>query len=300
VNSCLRGKYRKKNALLIYKNLESFVLKLFYDLNNQKYKHFGYNFFVNYDSKKRVIASACLKDKIVHRTLYNEMNFLIDKRYIYDSYACRNWKGTIAAIRRCQKFLRNRKLKYFLKMDVKKYFDSVNHLKLKRILIESNYLLPTILMTIDSYCTQKSKGIPIGNLTSQMFANIYLDKLDVFAKHKLKIKYYVRYMDDFIIFDYDKKTLKKLIEVFKDFVKKELDMEFENKNIILSQTKNGAVFLGKRIFWNKVYILRKTKKRIRKKIGKLNYQYKKLKTIDIHKYSESMYSYFGYIRNFNY
>ncbi len=90
IETCLRGKYKKKNALIIYKNLESFALKLFDQLSNGEYRHFGYKFFVNYDSKKRVIASACLKDKIVHRTLYNELNFYIDRRYIYDSYACRN------------------------------------------------------------------------------------------------------------------------------------------------------------------------------------------------------------------
>ncbi len=133
-------------------------------------------------------------------------------------------------------------------MDVKKYFDSVDHAKLKNILAESGYLFDTMSKAIDSYCVKSGIGVPIGNLTSQMFANMYLDRLDVFVKHKLKIKYYVRYMDDFIIFDYNKEGLKELIGVLKDFLKKELKMEFENKNIILSQTKNGAIFLGKRIF----------------------------------------------------
>jgi len=192
----------------LFRHKEDFAFNLHDEFKNKKYNHSGYNFFVNYDSKKRVIASACLKDKIVHRVLYNNLNGFIDKGFIFDSYACRISKGSFRAIKRCQKFLKNKKLKYFLKMDVKKYFDSVNHKKLKEILKRMGYNFDVFEKIINSYSTGKNIGMPIGNLTSQMFANIYLHELDMFVKHQLKIKYYIRYMDDFVILHYSKEDLK--------------------------------------------------------------------------------------------
>jgi len=242
---------------------------LYDDLRNKKYGHCGYNFFTNYDSKKRKIASAHLRDKIVHRMLYNKLNDVFDKNFIFDSYACRINKGTSRAIKRCQKFLRNKDLVYFLKSDIRKYFDNIDHKILKQYLLEKikdNDIMNLLDIIIDSYCVIENKGVPIGNLTSQMFANIYLNKVDQFIKHKLQVRYYIRYMDDFIILSDDKDYLKKLLEEIREFLQNNLKLEISNKHTILAKIDNGVVFLGKRIFWNKVFILDKTKKILRNRI----------------------------------
>ena len=292
IKDCLKGKYSKKNALLLFRHKEDFAFNLHDEFKNKKYNHSGYNFFVNYDSKKRVIASACLKDKIVHRVLYNNLNGFIDKGFIFDSYACRISKGSFRAIKRCQKFLKNKKLKYFLKMDVKKYFDSVNHKKLKEILKRMGYNFDVFEKIINSYSTGKNIGMPIGNLTSQMFANIYLHELDMFVKHQLKIKYYIRYMDDFVILHYSKEDLKIWMFEIENFLKNTLYLLISNGNTVLSKIKNGVIFLGKRIFWNKIYILRKAKNRLRGRMFDLGN-----KNVDR---SSSLWSYFGYISCYNY
>lgn len=296
---CLRGKYKKEKALIVFKYLENNILELFDNLKTGNYKHSGYNFFTNYDSKKRVIATAHLIDKIVHRMLYNKLNDEFDKNYIFDSYACRCGKGAIRAIKRCQKFLRNKKLIYFLKSDIKKYFDNIDHIVLKRILvgkIKDQNILNLLNVIIDSYCIVPNKGIPIGNLTSQMFANLYLNYLDKFVKHELKVKYYIRYMDDFIILTDNISDLKLYFEKIKEFLYLNLKLEISNKNTIFSKIDNGVVFLGKRIFWNKEFLLNKTKKRIRYKMNWLKIQGK----LDDLMYLDVLYSYFNYVRRLNY
>jgi retron-type reverse transcriptase len=184
-------------------------------LKNKSYKHGEYYEFLVSDSKKRIIRAAPFKDRIVHHSLCNIIEPIFDKLFIFDSYACRKGKGLHKAITRFKEFLRTIKLKnglenydniYCLKGDIVKYFDSVDKEVLFELIkrrIQDKDALKIIKTILDSYI----KGLPIGNLTSQLFANIYLHELDFYIKNTLKCKYYIRYMDDFIILDADKKKL---------------------------------------------------------------------------------------------
>jgi len=207
---------RYKDEILKYaKNIEKRLLEIYYELKNKSYKHGEYYEFLVSDSKKRIIRAAPFKDRIVHHSLCNIIEPIFDKLFIFDSYACRKGKGLHKAIKRFKEFLRTIKLKnglenydniYCLKGDIVKYFDSVDKEVLFELIkrrIQDKDALKIIKTILDSYI----KGLPIGNLTSQLFANIYLHELDFYIKNTLKCKYYIRYMDDFIILDADKKKL---------------------------------------------------------------------------------------------
>ncbi|MFA5230575.1 MAG: reverse transcriptase/maturase family protein [Candidatus Paceibacterota bacterium] len=207
---------RYKDEILKFSySIENNLLNIHSDLLNEKYIHGKYYEFIVNDSKKRVIQAAPFKDRIIHHSLCNIVEPIFDKKFIFDTYACRKNKGSHKAIKRFREFLRAIKLKnslvgydniYCLKCDVVKYFDSVDQEILFSLIkkrIANGKVLKLIKIVIDSYI----KGIPIGNLTSQLFANIYLNELDFYIKHTLKCKYYIRYMDDFIILNLEKAKL---------------------------------------------------------------------------------------------
>jgi len=209
------GRRYKDEILRFSYNIEKNLQNIVYELKNKNYKHGLYYEFVVNDSKKRVIRAAPFKDRIMHHALCNIIEPEFEKTFIYDSYACRLGKGLHKAIKRFKQFLRIIKLKnnlkdynniYVLKCDIVQYFNSVNKNILFELIkrkIKDENILAIILIILNSY----EKGLPIGNLTSQLFANIYLHELDFYIKNELKCKYYIRYMDDFIIFDLDKKKL---------------------------------------------------------------------------------------------
>jgi RNA-directed DNA polymerase len=207
-------RYKDEILRFSYK-IENNLLNIHYNLLNKKYIHGKYYEFLVSDSKKRIIRAAPFKDRIVHHSLCNIIKPIFEKSFIFDSYACLEGKGSHKAIKRFREFLRTMKLKenlksynniHCLKGDIVKYFDSVD----KDILFElikrricDEEVLELIKIILDSY----PKGLPIGNLTSQLFANIYLHELDFFVKNVLKCKYYIRYMDDFVILDTNKQKL---------------------------------------------------------------------------------------------
>lgn len=196
-----------------------------------------YHMFYVYEPKKRLIMSLQFKDRVAQHAIYRQLNPLIEKQYIKDSYACRVGYGTHAAIDRLQGWMRQTERKpekyYYLKLDVSKYFYRIDHEILKNILarqIKDKQLLDLLAKIIDCEDTRFGLpmgadigdvafdemlfgvGLPIGNLTSQMFANLYLNELDQYCKHKLRIHYYIRYMDDVIILHNNKKELETMIE----------------------------------------------------------------------------------------
>lgn len=214
----LKARYckRYKDEILRFSyDIERKLYNINYELKNKTYRHGSYYEFVVSDSKKRTIRAAPFKDRIVHHCLCNIIGPVFEKSFIYDSYACRESKGSHNAIKRFKKFLRKIKLKnnlpnydniYCLKCDIVKYFDSVDTGLLLEIIgrkIKDIDTIDLIKIILNSY----PKGLPIGNLTSQLFANVYLNELDFFIKNTLGIKYYIRYMDDFVILNTDKKVL---------------------------------------------------------------------------------------------
>jgi len=212
---------------------------------------------------------------------------MIDKRFICDSYACRREKGTFKAIKKLQRilFFNKDENMYCLQCDIKKYFKSIDHNVLKQILekhIKDRRLLKLLNIIIDSYNCKTSKGIPLGNLTSQLFANLYLNELDQYIKHCLGCQYYLRYMDDFVILG-DKCFLKKISVLINDFLKSHLLLEIPFKKNQIFKINNEIVFLGFVVKGEYLKIKRKSRREMLKKLNK---------TIKV----ESVISYFGYVK----
>lgn len=250
---------------------EKHLLKLKKMLLDQTYKHGAYQTFTVLDPKKRSILAAHLSDRVLHHAIYDVLTPLIDKKFIYHSYACRKNKGQHKAIDQAQKWCRDSR--YFMHLDIKKFFASIDREVLKKIIsktvkdiavrsllfevIDSStkhgFFCTNLQMQLfdvetksDDYPTSKS-GIPIGNLTSQLFANWYLDTLDQYVKHQLKIKKYIRYMDDFVLFTDSKQALIQAEQHIKLFCRNVLKLEVHDSGGPTC-TSRGLTFLGFRIF----------------------------------------------------
>lgn len=248
------GKRNKRDVQFFERHLEDNLFDLCFTLKSKSYKHGGYfEFFVN-DPKRRHIHKAEVNDRIVHHLLYKYLYSLFDKTFIYDSYSCRLDKGTHRAVKRLEKYARIVSKNYtqdcwILKLDIKKFFASVDHEILTKIIakkVKDENILWLINEILTSFRTDINKdiGIPLGNLTSQIFANIYLNELDQFIKHNLKIKYYVRYADDFIILNTEKLQLKPNLIALGNFLQDSLKLQLHPKKIILRKLTQGIDFCG--------------------------------------------------------
>ena len=208
-----RGKRRKPAVASFELNLERELLRLQRDLESGEYQPGDYRLFTIYERKPRVIAAAPFRDRVVHHAVMNVIEPGLDRTFIHDSYACRKGKGTHAAITRYQTWARH--YAYVLRMDVARYFPSIDHMRLKEKLhrrIKDRHMLALLECIIDSSPAierpwlgyfegddlltplERRGGIPIGNLTSQFFANLYLDDVDHFIKERLCVKAYLRYV----------------------------------------------------------------------------------------------------------
>ncbi len=213
-----RGKTELAEVLKFSYNLEDELSKLQDELKNQTFKTGKYRHFVIFEPKERKISALPFRDRVVHHAIHFVIEPIFEKKFIYDSYACRKMKGTHAGADRIQKFIQKTGENYYvLKCDVSKYFPSINHKILKKC-IRKKIADKKLLWLLDNIVDSTKEGIPIGNLTSQLFANIYLNELDEFVKYDLKIKYYIRYMDDFIILHESKQHLNKLRKDIKFFL----------------------------------------------------------------------------------
>ena len=263
-----RKRYAKK-ALTFTFNLERNLVVIKKELFLQNYKHGKYNEFFVCDSKKRRIKAPCFKDRVIHHSLCNIIEPIFDKSFVFDSYACRNGKGTHKGIKRLKYFLKNRNNDYCLKCDISKYFDSINHdilIFLIKRKIKDKKIIRLIREIIKSiHEDEAGKGIPIGNLTSQLFANIYLNELDQFVKHSLKQKKFIRYMDDFLILG-NKKELHEIKEDTRSFLERKLHLHFNSKKAEVFPILKGIDFLGYVIFKEYILLRKSTIKRLLKKL----------------------------------
>jgi retron-type reverse transcriptase len=253
-------------------NIEENLFVIKRDLSDKTYKHGTYREFVISDSKKRNIKAAPFRDRVVHHALCNIIEPILDKGFIYDSYACRNGKGTHSAVKRLEKFIRsasadqkkNPSRIFCLKCDISKYFDSVDQEILINILRkkigDSN-----VLWLVEEIIKSSQRGIPIGNLTSQLFANVYLNELDHYVKRILKEKHYIRYMDDFLILGKDKKKLAEEREKIRFFLEDNLKLILHPKKSEIFPVDKGVDFLGYVIKGNKRYLRKSTVKRFIRK-----------------------------------
>ncbi len=264
-----KSKKNKKDVKNYAKNLYENLKKLQNQITTGNIEVGNYNYFTIYEPKERLICAASFAERVLHHAIINICHQYFENQLISDTYATRLNKGTYKALDKALYF--SYRKKFYLKLDIRKYFDSIDH----RILyqkLETIFKDPTLLFIfyqiIDSYHTQTGKGLPIGNLTSQYFANFYLSFYDSFVKHELKIKSFVRYMDDMIIWNNNSKKLTQILQKTEQFLKIELKLDLKIKYI--NTTKHGLNFLSYRIFDNHIELQRKSKKRFIKKINNFN------------------------------
>ena len=264
----LKGKRFSPNALLFDINADENLLKIRKQLELEKYKFGNYRQFKIYDPKERVITAASSEDRIVHHAIMNVLEEVFEKQFIFHTYACRKEKGMHKAIEYA--WLKARKCKCFLKLDVRKYFDSVNHSKLKQLLeriIKDKKCLKLLSSIIDSFET----GLPIGNLTSQFFANFYLSPLDHFVLEQARVNGYVRYMDDIVVFSDSRERLKNVYLEMKKFID---TFYLTFKQPVINSCKNGIPFLGHLIKAENCGLLNRTRKRRLKRMLFINHKFK--------------------------
>lgn len=260
-----KGANRTEESLAYFFNLEKNLLALKEDLEGKTYQPGAYQYFKVFDPKERVIAVAPFRDRVVHHAIVNILEPLYEKSFIFDSYATRKEKGTHKAIERAQGFLRNNR--WFLKADVEKYFDSIDHQVLLSLL-KRKIKDPDLVWLLEGIIQNggdNGRGLPIGNLTSQFLANVYLDPFDHFVKEELKVHFYLRYMDDFVVFDREKEKVKSWRSAMEGFLETRLKLRLNKKVVLINQSCHGLSFLGSRIFPNLVRIKRESLQRCLKK-----------------------------------
>lgn len=306
---CRKNKRNTTNALAFEIDYENNLVKLCDEINNGTY-HIGKSIaFIVDKPVKREIFAADFRDRVVHHLIIGKLNHLFEKQFIHDSYSCRVGKGTHFGIQRIDRFIRQCSVNYnkdcyILKLDLQGFFMSINKnilftkleqfikekyqstdkdllIKLCKQIIFNDSTKNCIIKgnksdwdnlphTKSLFHSQPNCGLPIGNFTSQVFANFYMDSFDHYCKHDLKIRYYGRYVDDFVIVHEDKEYLKKLIPILSEYLQTELQVTIHPKKIYLQHYSKGVKFLGTVILPNRIYIANRTKGNFYNAIEKQN------------------------------
>ncbi|MBO5591565.1 MAG: RNA-directed DNA polymerase [Prevotella sp.] len=227
-----------------------------------------YQFFTIHDPKKRSICAASFPERVVFHAIMRICHPVFDNYQTYDSYACRKGKGQYKALERAQHFAR--RYQWFAKLDVRHYFDSISHRVLMQQLcrlFKDKQLLLYFSDLIASYSVMEGRGIPIGNLTSQYFANHYLAAADHYAKEKLGIKAMVRYMDDILLFAEEQNDLMKMMDGLKDYLHNSLRLECHEP--IINKSRHGIPFLGYVVYGDNLRLNKRSKNRYHTKMKEL-------------------------------
>lgn len=265
-----RGKAGKTEDVEYGKNLQKNLANLQQQLLTGDVEIGSYRYFTIYDPKQRLICAAPFSQRVLHHALINVCHPLFERRQIFDSYASRQDKGTYAALERAKKFTGH--YNWFLKLDVRKYFDSLDHSVLKsqlRRLFKNRCLLEIFDRIIDSYWVTKGKGVPIGNLTSQYFANHYLSQLDHFVKESLKIRAYVRSMDDMVLWHDDKEFLLDSGLKLREYSADKLKLTI--KPFCLNRKSHRLPFLGYLLYPETTHLAQRSRVRFIRKIQEYDY-----------------------------
>ncbi|MFA5382822.1 MAG: reverse transcriptase domain-containing protein [Candidatus Micrarchaeia archaeon] len=270
-----KAKIRKSNKQYVLdfeKNLEQNLKQLQNELINNTYKPKPLKVFTIRDPKTRKISASDFRDRIIHHALINIIQPIFEKTFIYDSCANQKKKGTSLALKRFDFFKRKvSKQGFVLKADIKHYFEEVDQQVLLDIIkrkIKDKQIINLIKIILINHKTKIiNKGMPLGNLTSQFFANVYLNTLDYFIKHNLKVKYYIRYVDDFVIFHRSKTYLFYFKQKISDFLKEKLFLSLHEGKSKIFFIAQGITFLGFRIFYYYKRLKKNNRKRILEKIA---------------------------------
>lgn len=247
------GKRRRKDVQEFERNLVRNILPLHQELAEKTYRHSSYEAFNISDPKPRNIHKASVRDRLLHHAIYRKLYPFFDKAFISDSYSCRFGKGSHRAMERFksfgQKVSKNRtKTAWVLKCDIRKFFASIDHGILLDILeryVPDEDIVWLFSRIIGSFhSTGEGVGLPLGNLTSQLLVNIYMNEFDQFMKHKVKVKYYIRYADDFVILSDRREWLESIVSVIGDFLADRLRLALHPKKVFIKTVASGVDLLG--------------------------------------------------------
>ena len=277
-----RGKRKRKDIQVFERHLEDNVFQLHENLASFQYQHDRYHFFYVFEPKERYIGKASVRDRLVHQMVHGTLTPIFDKQFIFHSLSSRLGKGIHTGVSHLHQMIRKvsangTKPCFALKMDIRKFFDSIDHNVLKKLIRKSVFdekVLKLIDLIIDSFQGKKQGvALPLGNVTSQLFSNIYLHPLDDFVKRVLRIRYYLRYCDDFIFLSNNPDFLKSLIPIVREFLEQHLRLQLHPKKVTIRKLCQGIDFVGY-LFFSKHRLLRvQTKKRMKGRLKKAYLEY---------------------------
>lgn len=310
--SARKGKTQRSEVMAFTRDLEDNLIELQNELIWRTYRVGRYREFYVNDPKKRLIMALPFRDRVIQWAIYRQINPLLDKRYISTSYACRVGGGTQRAIHQLQQYIRHTPGRpYALKLDVAKYFYRIDHERLMGILcrIFKDRDLLNLLQEIidgDRECSPfgldlatgeriHGTGMPIGNLTSQMFANLYLNEVDQFAKHELRIRRYIRYMDDIVIIGNDKEQLRGYWQDIAEFLLTHLGLQLNNKST-MQATRDGIDFCGYRVWADHIRLRQKAALKMKHRLRYLRKAFGRGE-VDLREVSASLTSYCGLLKH---
>ncbi len=271
----IKGKRGKRDVQEFSLHLMDNILEVHNDLSNHTYKHGGYQAFHIFDPKPRHIHKASVRDRLLHHAIYRILYPFFDRTFIADSFSCRKDKGVHKALNRFRSLSHivsknNTRTCWILKCDIKKFFASVDHEALLRILktyIPDKNIIWLLQEVIKSFSSaRQGLGLPLGNLTSQLFVNIYMNKFDHLVKHQLKAPCYIRYADDFVILSQDRKWLEGELPKIRDFLWSHLRLQLHPDKISIRTFASGVDFLGWVHFPDHRVMRTTTKRRVLRRI----------------------------------
>lgn len=275
----MRGKKHKEDVALFSLNLIENIYLLHLDLKDRTYIHGEYKHFVICDPKRRDIHKACVRDRLLHHAIYRVLYPYFDTLFIHDSYSCRNDKGTHRAMNRFRDFAgkvskNHTRTCWVLKCDIRKFFASIDHGILIRILeerIENKEIMWLFNQVISSFHSGKEKvGLPLGNLTSQLLVNIYMNEFDQYMKRGCQVKYYIRYADDFVILSEDRRYVEELSQKIEDFLTLNLKLSLHPNKVSITTFASGIDFLGFVHFPHHRVLRMSTKRRMIRRVSERN------------------------------
>ncbi len=275
----VKGKRKRYDVQEFELYLMDHILLLHQELLDKTYRHGFYHAFKISDPKPRHIHKASVRDRVLHHALYQRLYPFFDKKFIADSYSCRLNKGTHKAIERFRKYYylvskNNTETVWVLKCDIRKFFASIDQSILMDIFkrhVSNHDIVWLIQKVVESFSSgEVGKGLPLGNLTSQLLVNIYMNEFDQFVKHGLKVRYYIRYADDFVMLSNDKKELEELLSKLSKFLEEKLKLSLHPDKVFIKTLASGIDFLGWIHFPHHRVLRTATKRRMLNRLNEKN------------------------------
>ncbi len=293
-----KGKRSKIDVQEFELRLEDNIFAIYEELQSGKPRQIIYEQFHITDPKPRIINKTSVAERVIHQAIYRVLMPLFDRIFVFDSYSCRKLKGTHKAFERLVIIARKQSKNYSgscwaLKCDIRKFFHSIDHKILIELLskrIADPKLMSLLREIVESFEYSSGKGMPLGNLTSQLFANVYLDPLDKFVKHKLKANYYLRYADDFMILSASQEVLQDYLVEIEKFLNEKLKLNLHPDKIAFRKLAWGLDFVGY-VAHEKFTLPRK------KTVERMFTKLEKIQATNPDKLNESSQSYLGYLKH---